>query len=98
MPVCARCSGLYIAGAAGLVSAWALRRRAAGTGTRVVLGLAAAPILASVALEWMGLIHTSNVVRLLTGLPLGFVAGLILVRSLNQSEAGGPRGRGVHAL
>jgi hypothetical protein len=35
-----------------------------------------------VALEWLGMIQTSNVQRLLTGLPLGFAAGVMIVRSL----------------
>jgi hypothetical protein len=35
-----------------------------------------------VVLEWLGLIHTTNIVRMLTGLPLGFAAAVVIVRSL----------------
>ena len=47
--------------------------------------MAALPIATTVALEWFGMIQTSNVQRMLTGLPLGFAAGLVIVRSLSGS-------------
>ncbi len=88
MPVCARCFGLYVSGAIGLGAAWGLRRRLSPLVTRVSLGVAALPIVVTVALEWMGTIAPSNVERMLTALPLGFVAGLVIVGSLAGSARG----------
>ncbi len=91
MPVCARCLGLYVAGTIGAVVAWtgawagASARwpaRFAAAGARKAFALAATPIAISLALEWLGLIQTSNVARLLTALPLGLAAGWILIGSL----------------
>ena len=84
MPVCARCFGLYLAGAVGLVFAWIGRLRLPSHTTKVIMALAAAPIVLTVALEMLGAITTSNVVRLSTGLPLGFAAGLLIVGSLTS--------------
>jgi uncharacterized membrane protein len=95
MPVCARCFGLYAASAAGLASAWFLKRRRTSSNTmRLALLLAAAPIALTVALEWMGIIQTSNVVRMLTGLPPGAVAGFVVVGSLRRAGAGAPGAQG----
>jgi uncharacterized membrane protein len=86
LPVCARCFGLYLSGALGLTAGLALasraRRAPSGATVRNLLAVAALPIALSVGLEWLGLIHTTNVQRMLTGLPLGFVAGVVIVRSL----------------
>jgi uncharacterized membrane protein len=85
LPVCARCFGLYLSGAVGLVAASRRRRSLSPATSRVLLALAAMPIAITVALEWLGLIHTTNVVRMLTGLPLGFAAAVVIVRSLSRS-------------
>ena len=78
MPVCARCFGLYASGTAGLLLAAAgCRYRWSSRTNRLVLAAAAVPIAATVALEWAGAIHTSNALRMVSGLPLGAVAGLV---------------------
>jgi uncharacterized membrane protein len=82
LPVCARCFGLYLSGAVGLVMASRARRALSNRATRALLALAAVPIAATVALEWLGMLHTTNVQRMLTGLPLGFAAGVVILRSL----------------
>lgn len=82
LPVCARCFGLYLSGAVGLVAVSRRRGSISAATTRLLLVIAALPIAITVALEWLGLIHTTNVVRMLTGLPLGFAAALVIVRSL----------------
>jgi uncharacterized membrane protein len=88
LPVCARCFGLYVAGAAGLIVAWRRRRTLSARAVQTLLALAALPIVTSVALEWLGAIETSNLQRMVTGLPLGFAAGAVVVRSLaRQSDA-----------
>jgi uncharacterized membrane protein len=86
MPVCARCFGLYLAGAAGLALAWSVRRRWPRAVVRAALALGAAPIALTVALEWLGALETSNVVRMITGLPLGFVAGFAIVAVLRGPD------------
>jgi uncharacterized membrane protein len=85
MPVCARCFGLYFSGALGLSLAWLQRRRLSPMVTRVALAVAALPIVVTVALEYLGTIAPTNVERMLTALPLGFVAGLVIVGSLASS-------------
>jgi uncharacterized membrane protein len=82
LPVCARCFGLYVAGAAGLIVAWRRRRTLSARAVQTLLALAALPIVTTVALEWLGAIETSNLQRMVTGLPLGFAAGVVVVRSL----------------
>ena len=82
LPVCARCFGLYLSGAVGLVVASRRRGSIAAATSRLVLVVGALPIAVTVALEWLGLIHTTNIVRMLTGLPLGFAAAVVIVRSL----------------
>jgi len=86
MPVCARCFGLYLAGAAGLALAWRVRRRWPPAVVRAALALGAAPIALTVALEWLGALETSNVVRMITGLPLGLVAGFAIVAVLRGPD------------
>lgn len=82
LPVCARCFGLYLSGAVGLMIASRRRGSIAAATSRLLLVLAALPIAITVALEWLGLIHTTNIVRMLTGLPLGFAAAVVIARSL----------------
>ena len=78
MAVCARCFGLYVAGAAGLLVAWGIGRRWAPATVRRALALGALPIAMTVALEWVGAIDTSNLFRMVTGLPAGLVGGLVI--------------------
>jgi uncharacterized membrane protein len=83
LPVCARCFGLYLSGAMGLVAASIGARRAwPAPAIRAMLGLAALPIGVTVTLEWLGLIETTNLVRMLTGVLLGFAAGFVIISSL----------------
>ncbi len=89
MPVCARCTGLYLSGAAGALAAWLRHRRddAAPRAARFVLVAAAVPMAVSVAGELSGLLPSSNVSRLLSALPLGAAAGWIFVQSLRAEGA-----------
>lgn len=82
LPVCARCFGLYVAGAAGLILTSRHRHAVSVRAARTLLLLAAIPIGVTVALEWLGMIQTSNLQRMVTGLPLGFAAAVLIVRSL----------------
>jgi uncharacterized membrane protein len=85
MPVCARCSGLYVAGAVGALAGWiigARRVQGGSRGVRIALALAAAPTALTWAAEWVGVSHPSNVTRAVAALPLGAAAGWIFVRML----------------
>jgi uncharacterized membrane protein len=82
LPVCARCFGLYLAGAFGLSVAWRSRRRFSARAVQTLLAVAALPIVTTVGLEWLQAIETSNVLRMVTGVPLGLAAGAVIVRSL----------------
>jgi uncharacterized membrane protein len=92
LPVCARCSGLYASGAAAAVAAWLIRRRSVvahdARAVRLLFAAAAAPTVATVAFEWLGLAAPSNLARAAAALPLGAAAGWIFVRML-LAEADG---------
>ncbi len=80
--VCARCSGLYLGGVAGLVAgAWLWL----GAGRRprpIWLVLALAPTVADALAGWICLPSLSNVPRLLLAAPAGAVAGMFLASAL----------------
>jgi uncharacterized membrane protein len=88
LPVCARCTGLYVSGAAGAIAAWlgSRRRLAVPRRTRAILVAAAVPTALTVALELLGLVHPSNTMRALAALPLGAAAGWAFVRSLRAER------------
>jgi hypothetical protein len=66
--------------------AWISRRRIPGSSIKVVMAAAATPIAVTVALEMIGAITTTNLVRMSTGLPLGFAAGLVIVGALTTES------------
>jgi uncharacterized membrane protein len=90
MPVCARCFGLYAAGALGALAHLATGRHRRtpppAAETRALLAVAALPIVLSVGLEWLGAIPGSNVSRVLSALPLGAVAGWLLQQLVATGE------------
>jgi uncharacterized membrane protein len=87
-PVCARCTGLYVSGAAGALVAWASwRRPRVPRRTRRVLVLAAVPTALSVALEFAGLVYPSNIARALCALPLGGAGAWVFIQSLRAESA-----------
>ena len=88
MPVCARCSGLYLSGAAGAAAAWLARRRSRLTprAIRILLVVCAAPTALTWLLEHGGVADVSNAGRALAALPLGAAAGWTFVRLL-RAEA-----------
>ncbi len=84
-PVCARCTGLYLSSAAGLVG-WiglkAMRQwrpiRIDPRAARNVMIAALLPTAASVASGTLGIWDGTNVVRATLALPLGACAGIIV--------------------
>jgi uncharacterized membrane protein len=85
LPVCGRCTGLYVSGAFGAVLAWLVSRRPrVPSNTRTMLLLASIPTALSVVLEWSGVLDSSNVGRALCAWPLGAIAAWIFVQSLRS--------------
>ena len=85
LPVCARCTGLYLSGALGLIGWIAIksvsRWRAIPIDPRValrVLAIAAVPTALSLAAGSLGLWGGSNVTRALLAIPLGAAGGAIV--------------------
>jgi uncharacterized membrane protein len=86
-PVCARCSGLYLAAPFGALLALATRRRRRtldGRANATLVGIAAAPAAISLALEWLGVYDIGNVSRFLTAIPIGVAVMLVLVRVVDM--------------
>jgi len=78
LAVCARCTGLYAGGLAGLVVGVAcLGRRDRGPRPRW-LALVAAPTAIDALLPWIGLPQLSEVPRALLAIPCGVLAGWYL--------------------
>jgi uncharacterized membrane protein len=80
-PVCARCTGLYVSGAAGAVLGWVGLARPPRRTRRLVL-LAMVPTAGTVTAEWLGIAGSTNLVRALAALPLGAAAGWLFVHML----------------
>ena len=85
LPVCGRCTGLYLSGAAGVLAgfAWAAvtrrrDRRARGVDWRPWLLAAAVPTGVTLVAEWAGWWVPSNAGRALAAVPLGAVAGVLV--------------------
>lgn len=82
-PVCARCSGLYLGVALGLVAWIAVRRmmRVGPVEPRRAIGwlaMAAAPTAISWASGVTGFWDGTNVIRAVLALPLGLVGGAVV--------------------
>ena len=82
MPVCARCSGLYLSGALGALLAWTRRGRGPITSIRTVLFAAALPTALTFGLEFLRMVAFSNAARAVAALPLGAAAGWSFVQML----------------
>lgn len=85
LPVCARCTGLYVSGALGLIVWMAIktmrRWRPIAIDPRValrLLAIAAIPTALSLTAGLAGLWDGSNVTRALLAIPLGGSAGAIV--------------------
>jgi uncharacterized membrane protein len=86
-PVCARCSGLYLAAPFGALAALLAasprpRRRAA-----VWVAAAAVPTAATWLLEWSGALPMTNAARAVAALPLGALVGAVLVATVRGGRA-----------
>jgi len=84
MPVCARCTGIYVGAAMAALVASARTRAAPGAARpRAVFAVAALPTIATLLFEWTTGITPSNVVRAVAGLPLGAAVAWLVVYEVN---------------
>jgi uncharacterized membrane protein len=88
LAVCGRCTGLYVAGAIGALTAWLGRARVPAR-TRRLLVLAAVPTAITFAVEWSGAANPGNVLRAAAALPLGAVSGWLFVHLLRVEDQPG---------
>jgi uncharacterized membrane protein len=87
-PVCGRCGGLYLGGAAGAIAAaFSLRRKRRAPHTVAWLAVAAIPTVLTIAMEWTGAAAVTTAARAVTALPLGALVAFVVVRT----AAGSPR-------
>ncbi|MGE5244597.1 MAG: DUF2085 domain-containing protein [Betaproteobacteria bacterium] len=92
MPVCARCTGIYLGAAVAAVTASGFRRRAehlarSVAAARGTLLLAAVPTAATLVYEWTTGIMPSNVLRAGSGLLLGAAVAVLVIGSLAPGAA-----------
>ncbi len=87
LPVCARCTGLYVSAAAGAVAGLWAASSLYGARARRLLLLAALPTAFTWTIEMAGLAHPSNLVRAVAALPLGFAAAWMVVTTLRDVSA-----------
>jgi uncharacterized membrane protein len=86
-PVCARCSGLYLAAPIGALIAVGSRRRPSLSKLRLALAAAAVPTVLTLALEWPHLVAVTNVARFAAALPLGAAIAYALTYVLTSRAA-----------
>jgi uncharacterized membrane protein len=77
-PVCARCSGLYLAAPVGAIAALVAGRRRLRRPI-AVLAAASVPTALTLGVEWLRLADPGNLIRALAALPLGAAAAFLVV-------------------
>jgi uncharacterized membrane protein len=92
-PVCARCTGLYLAAPFGAFLALGLAGRGRGLetqaalrGARGIVALAAVPTALTLAWEWGGLGTPPNPWRLVTALPLGMAVAFVVIQVTRPNQ------------
>lgn len=94
LPVCARCTGLYVGAAVSAIAVVGWRRRPSAAGNvaaraRLALGLAAVPILLTLLAEWITGDVPSGLVRACSAAPFGAaVAWAVLRATRNGAQVG----------
>lgn len=85
LPVCARCTGLYLSGVAGLAAWWAVKllrgwrpQTVPSRLAMVLLAIVATPTVVSYLTGVFGVWDGSNQTRALLAVPLGVVAGAVV--------------------
>lgn len=82
LPVCARCTGLYVSAALGAPMAYVYATAVSSARARVVAFAAGLPTLLTWSMEMAGLAHPSNTVRAVAALPLGFAVAWLLMSTV----------------
>jgi uncharacterized membrane protein len=79
LPVCARCTGLYVGGVVGIV-VWLARARRPlpHASARRALMIAAAPTLVTVITAAAGWWDPGNILRAALAMPLGLIVGAVV--------------------
>jgi uncharacterized membrane protein len=86
LPVCARCTGLYVSAAAAVPFAFVLASVTSARRARLLLLAAAAPTAITWTLEFAGVMPFSNAARAVAAIPLGFAAAWLVVAQLRTSD------------
>ena len=81
MPICARCTGIYVGFLSGLLL-FPMFRRASERVMRIVMTVVAVPMLIDGVTQAAGLRESTNPLRLATGLTLGAAFGLWVLVSI----------------
>lgn len=84
LPVCARCTGLYLGAAVGSLVAVRWRRRVASGRVRSLLLMVALPTAATAAAAWFGSGDVSNIARAWLAAPLGAALGWAVPSALDE--------------
>jgi uncharacterized membrane protein len=85
-PVCARCSGLYLAAPLGALIALAGGRGLRRSRDLKALAVAALPTAATFVLEHGGLVSITSAERFIAALPLGAAVAWVVVRAARGPE------------
>jgi uncharacterized membrane protein len=82
LPVCARCTGLYLGAALGLAlwatSGWRSRARWSNRTALTALAVSGAPTAFTVATAWLGIADPPNAWRAILAAPLGAIGGCVV--------------------
>ena len=84
LPVCARCTGLYVGAAFAAPLALTIAAGIASARARRILALAALPTAVTWTLEVTGVAGFGNVARFIAALPLGFAAAALVLSVLRD--------------
>ena len=96
MPVCARCTGIYLGGAVmAIASLFRLRPDRArpvldARRSRYALAAAALPTAVTLAFEWITGNVPSNLMRAASGLPLGIVVVVVILGTFGERDRVAP--------
>jgi uncharacterized membrane protein len=94
MPVCARCTGIYVGAAVAAIAARPHRRRSiTARRWRAILAAAAAPAVLSLLYEWTTGRMPSHWTRAATGVPLGAVVAALVIWATRPGAAAENQGK-----
>ena len=89
LPVCARCTGLYIGALLAVPLALAFASAVPPRRARWLLAVAALPTAITWSLEFAGIAPFSNITRFIGALPLGFAAAWLVAALVARGPVSG---------